>query len=199
MPQYGIGPIASITGGPNAFSGRNAASPSASEPQCAENAGEFRIRSIRRGLKSRDQHRLVRLAPRKFAEEPQDVERARQRMRDDAAGDHRTDRMQWYSSERQSRSCRRRRGSPRTDRDARRRWRARRAIGEDEIGRAQVVEREAVLRHQPADAAAERQSSDAGAADDAAGRGEAMQLRLAIQFLPQDAALGANRARRQST
>ena len=36
------------------------------------------------------------------------------------------------------------------------------AVGHDHLGRAQVVEREAVLRHQPAEPAAERQAGDAG-------------------------------------
>ncbi len=59
----------------------------------------------------------------------------------------------------------------------------------------QVVEREAVLRHQPTEAAAERQAGDAGRADHAAGRRETVELRLAIELLPQHAALGPRRSR----
>ena len=92
---YGIGPSASITGGPNAFSGRTAASPSLSDPQCAatmptsfafEPSGA--VCSPATSIISSGKLRA------RVAEKPQHVERARQRMRDDAAGDDRPDRME---------------------------------------------------------------------------------------------------------
>jgi hypothetical protein len=69
------------------------------------------------------------------------------------------------------------------------------AVREDHVRRLQVVERQAVLRHQPAQSPAERQAGNSRAPDDAAGRREAMQLRLAVELSPQDAALGAHGAR----
>ena len=69
------------------------------------------------------------------------------------------------------------------------------AVGQHHLGGPQVVERQAVLRHQPAEAAAERQAGDPGAADDAAGRREPVQLRLAVELPPEDAALRAHGAR----
>ena len=70
------------------------------------------------------------------------------------------------------------------------------AVGQHEIDGLQVVERHAVLGQQPAEAAAEREAADAGRADDPAGRREAVHLRLAIEDLPERAALGLRRARR---
>ena len=93
--QYGIGPSASITGGPNALSGRTAACTVGKRPGVRRHyADEFRIRSIGRGLKPRDQHHLVGQVRARLAEELQHVQRARQRMRDDAAGDQRADRVE---------------------------------------------------------------------------------------------------------
>jgi hypothetical protein len=68
------------------------------------------------------------------------------------------------------------------------------AVGHDELGGAEVVEGEAVLRHQPAETAAEREPRDARRAHDATGCGESMYLCLAIELLPQHAALRARRA-----
>ena len=68
------------------------------------------------------------------------------------------------------------------------------AVGRDQIGAQQVVERETVLRHQPADAAAERQARDPGAADNPARRREAVHLGLAIELFPQGATLGPDGA-----
>ena len=70
-----------------------------------------------------------------------------------------------------------------------------RAVGHHHVGGPQVVERKAVLRHQPAESAAERQAGDPCAPDDAAGRRESMQLRLAVEFSPEHAALSAHRTR----
>jgi hypothetical protein len=73
------------------------------------------------------------------------------------------------------------------------------AVGGDDVRGPQVIECEAVFRHQPADPAAECQAGDPRAPDDAAGRRESVQLCLAIEFSPQDAALRAHRARGAST
>ncbi len=69
------------------------------------------------------------------------------------------------------------------------------AIGHHELRRAQVVERQAVLGHQPSQATAERQAGDAGRADDAAGSRQPVHLRFAVQFFPQHAALRPRGAR----
>ena len=66
------------------------------------------------------------------------------------------------------------------------------AIGKDEIRGAQVVERQAVLRHQPAQASTEREAGNTGTADDAASGRQSVQLRLAIEFLPQHPTLRSN-------
>ena len=52
----------------------------------------------------------------------------------------------------------------------------------------EVVAGEAVLAHQPADAAAEREAGDAGGRDEAAGRREAVRLRLVVDVGPDGAA-----------
>src|SRR5204862_7817673 len=67
-------------------------------------------------------------------------------------------------------------------------------LGGDDVGRTQVVRGQAVLAHQPADAAAERQAGDAGARDEPAGRREPERLRLVVEAGPGDAGLGAGDA-----
>jgi hypothetical protein len=62
-------------------------------------------------------------------------------------------------------------------------------VGGHDIGADKVVEREAVLAHQVADAAAEREAGDAGRRHQAAGGGQAELLRLGVDVLPQAAAL----------
>ena len=52
---------------------------------------QFGVRAVRRGLQCGDQHRLVRQGRAGIPEEAQHVERARQRMGDHAARDHRAD------------------------------------------------------------------------------------------------------------
>ena len=69
------------------------------------------------------------------------------------------------------------------------------AVRSDEVDGEQVVDRRAVLAHQPADPAAERQAGDAGVRDDAADRGEPEELCLAVELAPQHARLGARRPR----
>src|SRR5205823_2648800 len=44
-------------------------------------------------------------------------------------------------------------------------------VGGHHLGRDEVVEREPVLRHEPADAAAEREAGNTGRGDDASGHG----------------------------
>ena len=69
------------------------------------------------------------------------------------------------------------------------------AVRSDEVDGEQVVDRRAVLAHQPADPAAERESGDPGVRDDAADGGEPVELRLAVELTPQHARLGARRPR----
>jgi hypothetical protein len=66
-----------------------------------------------------------------------------------------------------------------------------RPVGHDDFCRLQVVEGQAVFRHQPPEAAAERQSGDASGADDAAGGGQTVKLGFTIELFPEDAALRA--------
>ena len=69
------------------------------------------------------------------------------------------------------------------------------AVRSNEVDGEEVVDRRAVLAHQPADPAAERQAGDPGVRNDAADGGEPEVLRLAIELAPQHARLGAHRAR----
>ena len=62
------------------------------------------------------------------------------------------------------------------------------AVGGDDVGADEVVAGEAVLAHQPADAAAEREAGDAGGRDEAAGRREPVRLRLVVDVGPHGAA-----------
>ena len=57
----------------------------------------------------------------------------------------------------------------------------------------QIVERQAMLAHQPAEPAAQSEAGDAGRRHDAAGRGKTMKLGLAVEFAPGDAALRPRR------
>ena len=66
------------------------------------------------------------------------------------------------------------------------------AVGGDDVARAQVVDREAVLPHQVADAAAERETSDAGVADDPAGDAKPEHLALAVDVVVEATALDAD-------
>jgi hypothetical protein len=158
-----------------------------------QDAGQFRVRSIGRRLKPRDEHHLVRKIRACVAEEPEHVQRARQRVRDDAAGDDGSDRVEVVLE---------RRGNAEVAAAA--------ANGPEEvgvligacaedppvrhnqIGGAQVVQCEAVLGHQPSDPASERQSGYSGAANYSSRRRKTMDLGLPVELLPQDAALGAD-------
>ena len=62
------------------------------------------------------------------------------------------------------------------------------AVCGDEVGCDEVVAGEAVLAHQPADAAAEREAADAGGRDEAAGRCEPVCLCLVVDVGPDGAA-----------
>jgi hypothetical protein len=64
------------------------------------------------------------------------------------------------------------------------------AVGRHHIGREQVVHRQAVLAHQPAQAPAQGQTCDPGVGHRPAGGGQAESLRLTVKLAPQDAALG---------
>ena len=68
------------------------------------------------------------------------------------------------------------------------------AVGGDDVGADEVVAGKAVLPHQPADAAAEREARDAGGRDEPAGGGEAELLRLVVDVAP-DGAGADERAR----
>ena len=67
------------------------------------------------------------------------------------------------------------------------------AVRGDHARREEVVRGQAVPGHQPAEPAAQRQPGDAGRRDDAAGDGEAVELRLAVQLAPAHARLHARR------
>ena len=67
-------------------------------------------------------------------------------------------------------------------------------VGSDEVDREQVVDRQAVLPRQPADAAAESQPGDAGVGDLPAGDSQPECLRLAIDVAPERARLRPRRA-----
>ena len=64
------------------------------------------------------------------------------------------------------------------------------AVGRDELDREQVVRGQSVLRHQPAEAAAEGQPGDPGRRDGAARDGEPVRARGVVQLAPEHAALG---------
>ncbi len=68
-------------------------------------------------------------------------------------------------------------------------------VGRHDVRRNQVVDREAVLAHQPAETAAERQPDDAGVRDRAAGGCESKCLRLVVQLAPEYATLSSCRSR----
>ena len=67
-----------------------------------------------------------------------------------------------------------------------------RAVGEDDVGRQQRVDRQAVVAHQPADAAAERQPADAGVRDLARRHREPVLLRGGVELAEQRAAADAD-------
>ena len=73
------------------------------------------------------------------------------------------------------------------------------AVPRDELGGDEVVARQAVLALEPARAAAERQPGDAGRGDPAAGGGEAVRLRRAVDVGPDGAAADAGDAPSAST
>src|SRR5262245_19304025 len=59
------------------------------------------------------------------------------------------------------------------------------ALGRYDVYSEQVVDREALLSHQPADATAEGEPGDSGMAHDSAGGGEAVRLCLVVDVAPQ--------------
>ena len=68
------------------------------------------------------------------------------------------------------------------------------AVGRHDIDREEVVDRETVLAHQPADATAEREPGDAGVAHDSAGGRQTVRLRLAVDVAPQSTTLHPGRS-----
>ncbi len=68
------------------------------------------------------------------------------------------------------------------------------ALGGDHLDLHEVVDGEPVLAHQPANAATQADAADAGVADDAAGCGEAVHLRLVVDISPQGTALNESHA-----
>ena len=68
------------------------------------------------------------------------------------------------------------------------------ALSGDHLGLHEVVDGEPVLAHEPADAAAEADSADAGVAHDAARGGQTVGLCLVVDVAPQCAALDVGRA-----
>src|SRR5262245_22691148 len=69
------------------------------------------------------------------------------------------------------------------------------AFGRDQFDRAQIVEGKTVPAHQPSKPTAQGEPGDAGARHDAAGNGEVVELRLAIELTPGDPALRASATR----
>ena len=69
------------------------------------------------------------------------------------------------------------------------------AVGGDDVGADEVVAGEAVLAHQPADAAAEREAADAGRRDETARRREAVRLGLVVDVGPDRTAADGRPAR----
>jgi hypothetical protein len=63
------------------------------------------------------------------------------------------------------------------------------AFGRHELDRVHVVGRQPVLRHQPAETAAECEPGDAGGRDRTTGHGEPVGVGLAIQLAPEHAPL----------
>jgi hypothetical protein len=63
------------------------------------------------------------------------------------------------------------------------------AVGSHDVDGEEVVDRETVLAHQPADAAAKGEPGDSGVAHDPAGCGQTMRLRLVVDVAPQRSTL----------
>ena len=68
------------------------------------------------------------------------------------------------------------------------------ALGGDHLGFHEVVDGESVLAHEPAEAAAQADATDAGVAHDAARGGQTMFLGRMVDVAPQGAALDEGRA-----
>jgi hypothetical protein len=68
------------------------------------------------------------------------------------------------------------------------------ALGGDHLGGKQVVDGQSMFAHEEPDAAAEGEPGDACVADDAAGGGQAVGLRLVVDVAPQSPTLHPGRA-----
>src|SRR5207237_10480284 len=62
------------------------------------------------------------------------------------------------------------------------------AVGSDEFHRGEIVEGESILAHQPSDTATEGETRNSRGRHDPSGGSEPMQLRLAVELAPGDAA-----------
>jgi hypothetical protein len=71
------------------------------------------------------------------------------------------------------------------------------AARRDDIGRDQLIDGEPVLAHQPADAAAQRQTGEPGVRDDAGRYGQPERLRLAVELAEANPGLRPDRAARE--
>ena len=71
------------------------------------------------------------------------------------------------------------------------------SVGGHDVGRDEVVERQAEAPAEVADPAAEREPADAGRGDDAAGGRQAVGVRRVVEVAPRGAALGARGAVRR--
>jgi hypothetical protein len=147
---------------------------------------------------SREQRDLVGQRRRRVPEEVQDVAGALERMRDESAGDDRTDRVQ--------RELERRRDAEVAAAAAHAPEQVgvlglachqHAAIGRDDLRGPEVVDREAMLSLKPAKAAAEGQAADTRRRYDAAGARQAVQLGLAVVLAPRCTALRACRSIRR--
>ena len=70
-------------------------------------------------------------------------------------------------------------------------------VGEDDLGRLEVVDGHAVLAHEPTQTAAERQSGDPRRGDHAAGGRQSVDVGRAVVFVPGHAGLRAHPPRRR--
>ena len=197
---YGIGPVRSSAGGKAARSGASAVSPSATAPAQAkptaarpalQRVGERRPGG--RGEQRDERRQLLRRAVHQRPAAAQRLARLRPRVDEHPAVDHRADPP---AAERELRD------DAEVPTAAAQRpeqvgvlLRARphdAAVGKDDLGGDERVDREAVRAHQPADAAAEREPADAGVGDVPGRDREPVLLGRAVDLAEQRAAADAH-------
>lgn len=133
---------------------------------------------------------LIRQGNRAVAEQPEDVAGGLKLMRDQAAGDCGTDGVKLkFEGCSHTEIAAPAANCPEQIRRFSGACKYLLARSRHQFDRTEVVESEAMFAHQPAQPAAERESGNPGAGHDAAGHGQAMGLRLAIEFCPGDATL----------